>query len=96
MKLGLSFNKSLYSVPSAGFLAIMLPATEAPVAISCVCPATKAATVALLSSKRLMSAPAGASLVNSWSSRAPRVTPTLLPPKSAKLFTFMLLAANTA
>jgi hypothetical protein len=74
----------------------MLPATEAPVAISCTWPATKEETVALLSSKRLMSVPAGASLVSSWSSMAPRVTPTLLPPRSAKLLMAMVLGANTA
>ncbi len=74
----------------------MLPATEAPVAMACTWPATKAETVALLSSRRLTSAVGGASLVISMSSMAPRVTATVLPARSAKLLTGSALAANTA
>ena len=35
IKLGLSFKSNLYSVLSCGFFAMMLPATDAPVAITC-------------------------------------------------------------
>jgi hypothetical protein len=40
MKFGESFSSSLNSVPSCGLRAITLPATDAPVAISCTCPDT--------------------------------------------------------
>ena len=96
MKLGLSFSSSLYSVLSCGLRAIRLPATDAPVAITCTWPETKAETVPLLSSKRLMSAVGGASLVSSWSSMAPRVTPTDLPARSANEASGIDLVANTA
>ena len=96
MKLGESFSTNLNSVPSCGLRAIMLPATEAPVAMACTWPETKAETVALLSSKRFTSALAGASLVSSMSSIAPRVTPTVLPARSAAPLMVMPLAANTA
>jgi hypothetical protein len=52
-KQGLSFSSSLYSALSCGFFCIMSPATAALVASVCVWPETKAAMVALLSSKRL-------------------------------------------
>ena len=74
----------------------MLPATEAPVAMSCVWPETKAETVALLSSKRLMSVLGGAILVSSRSYMAPRVTPTVLPARSAALLIGRPFDANTA
>ena len=96
MKLGLSLSSNLYSAPSCGLRCIMLPATEAPVARSWVWPETKADTVALLSSKRLMSALAGATLVSSWSSKAPRVTAMLLPAKSFMLLMAKDLLANKA
>ena len=59
--------------------------TDAPVAMTCTCPEMKDEMVALLSSKRLMSVPAGATLVSSWSSMAPRVTAMLLPLRSSML-----------
>src|SRR3990167_4879865 len=96
MKLGLSLSSNLYSAESCGFLVIMLPATEAPRATNCTWPAVNAAMVALLSSKRLVSTPAGATLPSSWSSMAPRVTPTDLPARSAKLLTAIFLGPNTA
>ena len=68
----------------------------APVATACTWPDTKAATVALLSSKRLTSAVGGAILVSSMSSMAPRVTLTVLPARSAGVFTASALGANTA
>ncbi len=89
-------SSSLNSTLSCGLRAIMLPATEAPVAITCTWPETKAETVALLSSKRLTSAPGGAIFVSSMSSMAPRVTPTVLPPRSAADFSAIALGANTA
>ena len=96
MKLGESLRTNLNSVFKAGLRAIMLPATEAPVAMACTWPATNAETVALLSSKRLTSALAGAILVSSRSSIAPRVTDTVLPAKSAAPLMATPLAANTA
>ena len=96
MKLGESLMSSLYSALSCGLRCIMLPATDTPVAMACTWPETKADTVALLSSKRLMSALAGASLLISMSSMAPRVTASVLPPRSAKVLTGSDLAANTA
>ncbi|MCY1547607.1 hypothetical protein D9M68_836760 [compost metagenome] len=75
---------------------IMLSATETPVATNWVWPETKAETVALLSSKRLMSVLAGTTLVSSWSSMAPRVTATDLPPRALKSASAAALGPYTA
>ena len=84
MRFGESSSSRVYSALRVGLRTVMLPATDASVAIRCMRPAMKAATVASLSSKRPMPVPAGASFVSSSCSSAPRVTATDLPARTRR------------
>ena len=79
-----------------GLRSAITAATVLPVAIRSTWPDTKAAMVALLSSKRLMVASAGARFDSACSSMAPRVAPTVLPVRSAGFVDLaMSLVPNT-
>ena len=79
----------------AGTFSAIAAATVLPVAIRSTWPDTKAAMVALLSSKRLTVASGGAEAVSACSSIAPRVAPMVLPLRSAALATAIALVPNT-
>ena len=63
----------------AGFFSAIAAITTLPLAISSTCPERYAAMVELLSSKRLITAPLGATALSSMSSIEPRVTLMVLP-----------------
>src|SRR5215472_7365846 len=79
----------------SGLRSAITAETVLPVAIKSTWPDKKAAIVALLLSKRLMLALAGARFDNDWSSTAPRVTATVVPARSAGLSTLMSLVPKT-